>query len=197
MFFFLEEKTTPDAEKFTAVGSVWLGVAAVFEVSFRKSRQFSRECSLSRCRSPFLRPWVTALSMTSEAFGIDSKNYLFHMLSQSVDGIPNFIVDTMPIEVCKPTRSGRCTMSHSIIGNKGYISAEVQLNLFEAANIRPETPSRSNQKGAKPFPFVFRKVRKRINYNESLLFIIWGLLCNNFIITTIPRKSTATEMLKA
>ena len=85
---------------------------------------------------------VIALSMTDEASGIDSENYLFRMLSQSGDGIPNlisrrqyddrrkstarlceeirkrivddidggepcFIIDPKPIEVCKPTRSGR------------------------------------------------------------------------------------------
>ena len=56
-----------------------------------------------------------------------------------------------------------------IIGDKGYLSAEVQLDLFETANIRLETPSRSNQKNAKPFPATFRKVRKRIETNFSQL----------------------------
>ena len=37
----------------------------------------------------------------AEAFGIDSENYLFHMLSQSGNGIPNLIIDPKPIEVCK------------------------------------------------------------------------------------------------
>ena len=34
---------------------------------------------------------VIALSMTAEAFGIDSESYLFRMLSRSGDGIPNLI----------------------------------------------------------------------------------------------------------
>ena len=34
----------------------------------------------------------------------------------------------------------------------------MQLDLFETANIRLATPSRSNQKNAKPFPTIFRKV---------------------------------------
>ena len=45
----------------------------------------------------------------------------------------------------------------------------MQLVLFETANIRLETPSRSNQKNAKPFPTVLRKVRKRIETNFSQL----------------------------
>ena len=146
-----------------------------------------------------------------------------------------FIVDSKPIEVCKPARSRRCTMGrgdtkrapsygycasqgkyyygyklhgligisgvfhsyditaanvHDInylddvmleyhdcgfIGDKGYIGAEVQLDLFETASIRLETPPRSNQKGARPFPFVFRKVRKRIETDFSQL-------CDQFLL---------------
>jgi hypothetical protein len=56
-----------------------------------------------------------------------------------------------------------------IVGDKGYLSAEVQLDLFETANIRLNTPARSNQKNAKPFPTIFRKVRKRIETNFSQL----------------------------
>ena len=207
---------------------------------------------------------VIALSMTAEALGIDSENYLFHLLSKFrgempnlisrrqyndrrkltaglceeirmriVDGIDGdedcFIIDSKPIEVCRPARSKRCSMGrddiarapshgycasqrkfyygyklhgltgtsgvfHSyditaanvhdinylndvkleyhdcgIVGDKGYVSAEVQLDLFETANIRLETPSRANQKNAKPFPAVLRKVRKRIETNFSQL----------------------------
>ena len=49
-----------------------------------------------------------------------------------------------------------------IIGDRGYISKEVQLNLFETANIRLECPYRHNQKDYKPFPRLFAKSRKRI-----------------------------------
>ena len=44
-----------------------------------------------------------------------------------------------------------------IIGDKGYLGAEVQLDLFETTNIHFEALSRSNQKNAKPFPVVLRK----------------------------------------
>ena len=58
-------------------------------------------------------------------------------------------------------------MGRGDTGDKGYIGAEVQLDLFETASIRLETPPRSNQKGARPFPFVFRKVRKHIGTDFS------------------------------
>lgn len=207
---------------------------------------------------------VIALSLASEALGIDSENCLFHRLSRCKNEIPNlisrrqyndrrkltaglceeirkriadeidggedcFIVDSKPIEVCRPARSKCCAMGrgdinrapaygycasqrrhyygyklhgltgmsgvfHSyditaanvhdinylndikleyhdcgIVGDKGYLSAEVQLDLFETANIRLNTPARSNQKNAKPFPTIFRKVRKRIETNFSQL----------------------------
>ena len=34
----------------------------------------------------------------------------------------------------------------TVIGDRGYISAQVQLDLFETANIRLEVPYRCNQK---------------------------------------------------
>ena len=50
----------------------------------------------------------------------------------------------------------------SIFGDKGYISARVQLDLFETANIRLECPYRLNQKDWKPTFAPFAKARKRI-----------------------------------
>lgn len=62
-----------------------------------------------------------------------------------------------------------------ILGDKGYLSADIQLNLFESVNIKLETPKRINQKDFKPYPFVFRKSRKRI---ETL----FSQLCDQFMI---------------
>lgn len=50
----------------------------------------------------------------------------------------------------------------TIIGDKGYINAEIQLNLFDVAHINLEVPYRCNQKGWKPFHKPFGKARKRI-----------------------------------
>lgn len=57
----------------------------------------------------------------------------------------------------------------TIIGNKGYIGAEVQLDLFETAHIRLEYPYRCNQKEWKPTFVPFAKARKRIETNFSQL----------------------------
>ena len=62
-----------------------------------------------------------------------------------------------------------------VIGDRGYISADVQLNLFETAHIRLEVPYRSNQKDGKPTFTCFAKARKRI---ETL----FSQLCDQFMI---------------
>ena len=61
------------------------------------------------------------------------------------------------------------------MGDRGYISFQVQLDLFETANIRLEVPYRCNQKEWKPTFPAFAKARKRI---ETLFF----QLCDQFMI---------------
>lgn len=50
----------------------------------------------------------------------------------------------------------------TLLGDRGYLSSEQQLNLFENCQIKLEVPMRSNQHNYKPQPNVFRKSRKRI-----------------------------------
>ena len=63
----------------------------------------------------------------------------------------------------------------TLIGDRGYLSAKIQLNLFETYNIKLNTPMRNNQKDYKKQPYVFRKKRKRI---ETL----FSQLCDQFMI---------------
>jgi len=96
---------------------------------------------------------------------------------QSIDLSPASVHD---IHYLKDIREqiGDCTL----IGDKGYLSSEVQLNLFETCNIRLNTPMRRNQKGYKKQPYVFRKSRKRI---ETL----FSQLCDQFMIRRNYAKS--------
>ena len=71
----------------------------------------------------------------------------------------------------------------TVIGDRGYISAQVQLDLFETANIRLEVPYRCNQKEWKPTFPVFAKARKKI---ETL----FSQLCDQFMIIRIYAKDT-------
>lgn len=49
-----------------------------------------------------------------------------------------------------------------ILGDKGYISAEVQQNLFDVAKITLEVPYRLNQKNWRPPTWAYKRFRKRI-----------------------------------
>ena len=201
---------------------------------------------------------VVALSLTSEAFGIDSENYLFHRLNRECPGvIPNlitrrqynqrrkktkflgeeirkaiarkidggesvFCIDSKPVKVCQNARGNRCTIGktdiehapawgycasqdmhyygyklhalcgitgviHSydmtaanvrdlcylkdvkweyhdcmILGDKGYLSAPIQQDLFQTANITLEVPYRLNQKNWRQPSWTYKRFRKRI-----------------------------------
>ena len=201
---------------------------------------------------------VVALSITAEAFSIDSENYLFNRLNKECPGaIPNlitrrqfnqrrkltsqlgenirkaiaraidggesvFCIDSKPVKVCQNARANRCAMGkadidrapawgycasqnmhyygyklhalcgisgviHSydmtaanvhdlhylkdvqweyhdcmILGDKGYLSAPVQLDLFQTANITLEVPYRLNQKNWRPPSWTYKRFRKRI-----------------------------------
>ncbi|MDX8554141.1 IS982 family transposase [Tenacibaculum sp. 1B UA] len=69
------------------------------------------------------------------------------------------------------TQINDCTL----IGDRGYLFAKIQLNLFETYNIKLNTPMRSNQLNYKMQPYIFRKSRKRI---ETL----FSQLCDQFMI---------------
>lgn len=96
---------------------------------------------------------------------------------QSIDLSPASVHDINYLKDIKVQISD-CTL----IGDRGYLSAEVQLNLFESCNITLNTPMRSNQNHYKKQPFVFRKKRKRI---ETL----FSQLCDQFMIRRNYAKS--------
>ncbi|MBP5517204.1 MAG: transposase [Bacteroidales bacterium] len=66
-----------------------------------------------------------------------------------------------------------CTM----LGDKAYLSAEIQQTLFDTAKITLEVPYRLNQKNWKPASWTYRRFRKRIEtcfsqLNDQLLKMI-------------------------
>lgn len=72
--------------------------------------------------------------------------------------------------------------NYTLIGDRGYLSAEIQLNLFETHNIKLNTPMRVNQHNYRKQPYVFRKSRKCI---ETL----FSQLCDQFMICRNYAKS--------
>jgi hypothetical protein len=69
-----------------------------------------------------------------------------------------------------------------ILGDKGYLSVEYQLDLFESKQIKLEVPIRKNQQDYKQQSHIFRKSRKRI---ETL----FSQLCDQFMIRRNYAKS--------
>lgn len=70
----------------------------------------------------------------------------------------------------------------TLLGDKGYLSSDYQLDLFTLHNIRLEVPMRKNQKIYKDQPYIMRKSRKRI---ETL----FSQLCDQFMIRRNYAKS--------
>ena len=62
-----------------------------------------------------------------------------------------------------------------ILGDKGYLSQSIQMDLFNYQNIRLEVPLRKNQIEYQPQAYILRKSRKRI---ETL----FSQLCDQFKI---------------
>lgn len=89
---------------------------------------------------------------------------------QSIDISPASVHDINYLDDIKHQLSD-CVL----IGDRGYLSAEYQLNLFESCTIQLETPMRKNQKQYKEQPYIFKKYRKRI---ETL----FSQLCDQFMI---------------
>jgi len=96
---------------------------------------------------------------------------------QSIDLSPASIHDINYLKDIKAQISD-CTL----IGDKGHLSTEIQLNLFETCNIKLNTPMGNNQKKHKRQPYVFGKSRKRI---ETL----FSQLCDQFMIRRNYAKS--------
>jgi len=62
-----------------------------------------------------------------------------------------------------------------LLGDKGYLSKEWQQDLFTSVNIELQTPKRANQKDYKPWPWVYKSTRKRIE-------VVFAQLCDQMML---------------
>jgi hypothetical protein len=70
----------------------------------------------------------------------------------------------------------------TLVGDKGYLSKQMQIDLFTYCNIKLQTPMRNNQKDIQGWHPVFRKSRKRI---ETL----FSQLCDQMMLKRNYAKS--------
>jgi hypothetical protein len=203
-----------------------------------------RECQLFR-----LLPLVSSSRIERSVYNCRKRNLFSYQeqlrlkLAKSFNEFEDyFIVDSMPLEVCKYSRASRSNICKSnletapdrgfcasqnmryygyklhavcsvasvfesvdiskasvhnihylkdikhqlkdciLLADKGYLSANYQIDLFQSANINLETPMRINQKEYKKQSYIFRKSRKRI---ETL----FSQLCDQLMIRRNYAKS--------
>lgn len=77
----------------------------------------------------------------------------------------------------------------TLLGDKGYLSAEVQLDLFETGRIKLEVSYRLNQKDWKPTFVLFAKARRTIKN-------VFSQMCDQFMITRTYAKDTLRVFTK-
>lgn len=92
---------------------------------------------------------------------------------QSIDITPASVHDIHMLKDVKMSYS-QCTL----LGDMGYLSADIQLNLFETVQIKLETPRRKNQIKYAEQPYVFKKGRKRIETLFSQMCDQFRIRCN-------------------
>ena len=105
--------------------------------------------------------------------GVCSVNGVFHSLELTKASVH----DTTFLKEMN-TQLSDCVL----IGDKGYLSSSLQLDLFHSASIQLETPKRRNQVSYKKQDWVFKKSRKRL---ETL----FSQLCDQFMIRRNYAKS--------
>ena len=101
---------------------------------------------------------------------VTSANGIFHSMDLTKASVHD-------VNVLKEIKYGKMSNA-TLIGDKGYISKEVKIDLFESCNIKLETPGRANQKDQEHWHPVFRKCRKRI---ETL----FSQLCDQIYFSNI------------
>ena len=128
--------------------------------------------------------------------------YKMHLTSGLSGVIHTFTLSQASVADIHYLQHVKFHIQHStLIGDRGYLSATVQLDLFQSAAIRLEVPMRNNQKGFKPAHKPFSKARKRIETTLSQLndqFMLIRNYAKNFdgFSTRILAKITAFTVLQ-
>ncbi len=168
LFFFLEEVRTKLASRFLEFEDHFIVDSMPLEIC-----KFARHRRIKICKNEFeTAPSKGFCASQNNWFygyklhGVCSINGIFH----SLDITKAEVHDVHFLKNIKQQMSD-CVL----LGDRGYLSQSIQLDLFQTVNIKLETPKRTNQKDYRPQPYIFRKSRKRI---ETL----FSQLCDQFRI---------------
>ena len=175
LFLFSEEIRTKLARKFLEFEDYFVVDSMPLEIC-----KFSRHNRIKICKDDF----ETA---PSKGFCASQNNWFFGYKLHGVCFVSGVFhsLDITKAEVHDVhfLKNIKQQMSDCVLlGDRGYLSESIQLDLFQTVKVKLETPKRANQKDYKPQPYIFRKSRKRI---ETL----FSQLCDQFMIRRNYAKS--------
>ena len=175
LFLFSEEIRTKLAKEFLEFEDYFIVDSMPLEIC-----KFSRHSRIKICKEEFE-------SAPSKGFCASQNNWYFGYKLHGVCSVSGIFhsLDITKAEVHDVhfLKNIKQQMSDCVLlGDRGYLSESIQLDLFQTVKVRLETPKRSNQKDYKQQPYIFRKSRKRI---ETL----FSKLCDQFMIRRNYAKS--------
>ena len=175
LFLFSEEIRTKLAKEFLEFEDYFIVDSMPLEIC-----KFSRHSRIKICKEEFE-------SAPSKGFCASQNNWYFGYNLHGVCSVSGIFhsLDITKAEVHDVhfLKNIKQQMSDCVLlGDRGYLSESIQLDLFQTVKVRLETPKRSNQKDYKQQPYIFRKSRKRI---ETL----FSQLCDQFMIRRNYAKS--------
>ena len=175
LFLFSEEIRTKLARKFLEFEDYFVVDSMPLEIC-----KFSRHNRIKICKDDF----ETA---PSKGFCASQNNWFFGYKLHGVCSVSGVFhsLDITKAEVHDVHFLKKIKQQMSdcvLLGDRGYLSESIQLDLFQTVKVKLETPKRANQKDYKPQPYIFRKSRKRI---ETL----FSQLCDQFMIRRNYAKS--------
>jgi hypothetical protein len=168
LFLFSEEIRTNLASFFLNFEDYYIGDSMPLEIC-----KFSRHNRIKICKDEFETAPSKGFCASQNSWfygyklhGVCSVSGVFHSVDITKAEVHN-------INFLKNIKQQMADCA--VLGDRGYLSETIQLDLFQSVNIKLETPMRINQKGYKKQPYIFRKSRKRI---ETL----FSQLCDQFLI---------------
>ncbi|WP_422851712.1 IS982 family transposase [Flavobacterium nitratireducens] len=177
LFLFSEEVRSKLASRFLEFENYFIVDSMPLEIC-----KFSRHCRIKICKEHF----ETA---PSKGFCASQNNWFYGYKLHgvcSVDGVFHSLeITKAEVHDVHFLKNIKQQLSDCVLlGDRGYLSESIRLDLFRTVKIQLETPMRSNQKNYKPQPYIFRKSRKRIETQFSQL-------CDQFLIRRNYAKSFA------
>lgn len=134
----------------------------------------AREHRTNVCREHFSTAPDKGYSAVLEQYYIGYKLHLVVGLDgvyHSMDMTKASVHDVHYLKDIKESGLNNCLL----LADKGYLSARQQVDLFYSAGIELQTPMRSNQRNYQPWPYAYKKARRRVE-------TVFSQLCDHMML---------------